>query len=125
MSSPAIRSGTKKPLLHPTCPGKGRCTHPSCPHNTQNSKFSTDGIPVYVVNNGMLAAYPTVRFAGGLLYRRLDAASELGTTNVRGFDDEPNAMIGTMVYDAQTKIREVSGIILDRIRSCLSTEMPM
>lgn len=133
MSSTAVRSGTKKPKLHPACPGEGRCTLKGCYHNTQNSKFSTDiGFPVddvYQVNNGMhmLAAYPnSVRFAaGGLLYQRLNAASELGTTNVRGRDDEPNATIGTMVYNVQTKIREVSDIMLDRIRSCLSTEMPM
>ena len=73
-------------------------------------------IDLYKVN-GRLGAYPSARFAGGLLYQRLGAAYEVNY--------EPKEAIGMMMHIAQTKIREVSDIVLDRVRSCLSYEMPM
>jgi hypothetical protein len=91
------------------------------------SRFSIDGIflDTYEVN-GILGTYPSIRFStGGWLYRyhRLDVASE--GTNVGGVADKAKETAGTMAYVAQTKIRELSGIVTDRIRSFLNAEMPV
>jgi hypothetical protein len=125
MSSPAT-NGPRTPKRHPACPGRGQCQLAGCIHSTM-SRFSTDEISFDIYEgNGMLGTYPSIWFStGGWLhrYQRLGVASE--GTNVRGVTGESKETTGTTVYVAQTKIRGLYGIVLDRIRSFLNAEMPV
>jgi hypothetical protein len=87
---------------------------------------STVGVShvIYEVNGMLIGAHPSIRFGGWLYqYQRLDNSSE--GTNVSGINDKTKETTGTMAYVAQMKIRDVSGIVLDRIRSFLNVKMPV